>query len=295
MALSKPVASELLEAFRAGRAGLGRESVRLVMQEQIETEATEVVGPARYERSDARTTQRNGAWPRLVATQAGDVELRIPKLRQGSFFPVIVQRRRIDQGPVCGGDEAWSSLPAHLRAARLSLDPDQPAGVRSRVPAAKEKRNGIFLVAPRNPLRCHVGVDSVLLGNLAKSHHSCGQIPPMVVVLLRLSILTPSHLARAKRESVASNESAHGRIVYQEVNMAWVTGTLSQNGNSRFTWNVSGAALNTFDTVEVGIVSGSTPITIVEHLVRPGPVHSITVDTRGGAAAGYIIRGGLVP
>jgi len=77
--------------------------------------------------------------------------------------------------------------------------------------------------------------------------------------------------------------------------MAWTAGPLTQNGNSRFTWNVSGAALNTFDTVEVGITSGNTPITIVEHLVRPGPVHSVTIDTRGPAAAGYVIRGGLVP
>ena len=77
--------------------------------------------------------------------------------------------------------------------------------------------------------------------------------------------------------------------------MAWTAGPVTQNGNSRFTWHVSGAPLNTFDTVEVGIVAGSTPITIVEHLVRPGPVHSITVDTRGGNAASYTIRGGLVP
>jgi putative transposase len=43
-------------------------------------------------------TDRNGSRPRLVATQAGDVELRIPKLRKGSFLPAILQpRRRIDQ------------------------------------------------------------------------------------------------------------------------------------------------------------------------------------------------------
>jgi hypothetical protein len=77
--------------------------------------------------------------------------------------------------------------------------------------------------------------------------------------------------------------------------MAWTAGPVTQNGNSRFTWNVSGASLNTFDTVEVGIVAGSTPITIVEHLVRPGPVRSITVDTRAAGAASYVIRGGLVP
>jgi putative transposase len=99
MALSQSVASELLEAFRAGEGvDLIRESVRLVMQELIEAEATERIGASRYERAETRVTDRNGSRPRLVATQAGDVELRIPKLRKGSFFPAILApRRRIDQ------------------------------------------------------------------------------------------------------------------------------------------------------------------------------------------------------
>jgi len=43
-------------------------------------------------------TDRNGTRARLVTTQAGDVGLRIPKLRKGSFFPVILEPRpRIDQ------------------------------------------------------------------------------------------------------------------------------------------------------------------------------------------------------
>jgi putative transposase len=99
MALSQSVASELLEAFRAGEGvDLVRESVRLVMQELIETEASERIGADRYERTETRITDRNGSRPRLLATQAGDVRLRIPKLRKGSFFPVILEpRRRIDQ------------------------------------------------------------------------------------------------------------------------------------------------------------------------------------------------------
>lgn len=99
MALSQSALSELLDAFRAGEGvDLIRESVRMVMQELIETEVTEQIGAGRYERTDARTTERNGARPRLVTTQAGDVELRIPKLRKGSFYPSIGEpRRRIDQ------------------------------------------------------------------------------------------------------------------------------------------------------------------------------------------------------
>jgi putative transposase len=99
MALSQSAVSELLEAFRTGEGvDLIRESVRMVMQELIETEATERIGAGRYERTESRTAERNGARDRLLATQAGDVELRIPKLRRGSFFPVILEpRRRIDQ------------------------------------------------------------------------------------------------------------------------------------------------------------------------------------------------------
>src|SRR5687768_2041972 len=99
MALTQSAVSELLEAFRTGEGvDLIRESVRMVMQELIEAEATERIGAAKYERTETRTTERNGYRDRLLATQAGDVGLRIPKLRTGSYFPVILEpRRRIDQ------------------------------------------------------------------------------------------------------------------------------------------------------------------------------------------------------
>jgi transposase-like protein len=99
MALPQSALSELLEAFRAGDGvDLVRESVQLVLQELIEAEATEKIGAAPYERSPERVTERNGSRPRALTTKGGDVELRIPKLRKGSFFPVILEpRRRIDQ------------------------------------------------------------------------------------------------------------------------------------------------------------------------------------------------------
>ena len=98
MALSQSAVSELLEAFRAGDGvDLIRESVRMVLQELIETEAASVIGAARYERTPTRVAERNGGRERVLSTQAGDVSLRIPKLRQGAFFPVILEpRRRID-------------------------------------------------------------------------------------------------------------------------------------------------------------------------------------------------------
>ena len=71
-----------------------RKSVELVLQALIDQEATEQIGAALYERNDTRTTWRNGTRDRLLSTKAGDVELKIPKLRKGSFFPSVLERRR---------------------------------------------------------------------------------------------------------------------------------------------------------------------------------------------------------
>jgi putative transposase len=68
--------------------------VELVLQALIDAELTEVIGAAPHERTPARTNQRNGSRARLLSTNAGDVELKIPKLRQGSFFPSVLERRR---------------------------------------------------------------------------------------------------------------------------------------------------------------------------------------------------------
>jgi transposase-like protein len=93
--LTQSDVSELLDAIRAGGdIDVIRKGVELVLQALIEAEATRRIGAARYERSETRTTQRNGYRERLLTTKAGDVALRIPKLRQGSFFPSILERRR---------------------------------------------------------------------------------------------------------------------------------------------------------------------------------------------------------
>jgi putative transposase len=60
----------------------------------IEAEATAVIGAGPDERTESRTAQRNGHRPKLISTAAGDVELAIPKLRRGSFFLSLLERRR---------------------------------------------------------------------------------------------------------------------------------------------------------------------------------------------------------
>jgi putative transposase len=92
-----------LSAVLAGETGEGikdllRDVVRDALQELIEEELTSAIGAAKHERTETRTAQRNGARDRLVSTPAGDIEVKIPKLRQGSFFPTLLEpRRRVDR------------------------------------------------------------------------------------------------------------------------------------------------------------------------------------------------------
>lgn len=99
MALSQSDLSSLLEAVRAGDGtGVLRDAMAVVLQGLIELDASQAIGAARYERTAARLTHRNGSRPRRLATPVGEVELRIPKLRSGSFFPALLApRRRIDR------------------------------------------------------------------------------------------------------------------------------------------------------------------------------------------------------
>ena len=87
--------SELLEALKAGEiSDRVRSSLEWILQALIEAETTAVIGAAPHERTAGRTNQRNGHRPKLMSTAAGDVELEIPKLRHGSFFPSLLERRR---------------------------------------------------------------------------------------------------------------------------------------------------------------------------------------------------------
>ena len=71
-----------------------REGMRLLAQLAIELEAEQVIGAGRYERSPHRRTYRNGYRDRVWETRVGEVPLRIPKLREGSFFPSLLEPRR---------------------------------------------------------------------------------------------------------------------------------------------------------------------------------------------------------
>lgn len=78
------------------------------MQELIEAEVTARIGAGRYERNPERVTCRNGTREKKLATPSGTLELQIPKLREGSFFPSLLEpRRRVDQALWSVIAQAW--------------------------------------------------------------------------------------------------------------------------------------------------------------------------------------------
>jgi putative transposase len=89
-------------------ADVVRESVAWLVAEVMEAEVAGQIGAGLGEVSAERVTQRNGYRPRGWDTRAGELELRIPKLRQGSYFPSFLEpRRRAEQALVAVVQEAY--------------------------------------------------------------------------------------------------------------------------------------------------------------------------------------------
>lgn len=85
-----------------------RRMLQAGLQDLVDAEAAARIGAARYQRSEERTTRRNGTRPKALATPAGEVELAIPKLREGSFFPSLLHpRRRVDKALYAVICQAW--------------------------------------------------------------------------------------------------------------------------------------------------------------------------------------------
>jgi len=88
-----------------------RESVQWLARQLMEVEVCELIGAERGERTEDRATHRNGYRPRRWDTRAGEIELQIPKIRQGSYFPGFLAPRKrseqallsvVQQAYVCG-------------------------------------------------------------------------------------------------------------------------------------------------------------------------------------------------
>jgi len=99
----------LLELMqKSGGSDFLKELAQTVLQRLMEFEVEGLTGAARHERSESRITHRNGYRERGLDTRLGSLELRIPKLRQGSYFPCFLEpRKTAEQALVAVIQEAW--------------------------------------------------------------------------------------------------------------------------------------------------------------------------------------------
>jgi len=115
MALDRSALLEVLDALKAAEVDERvRSAATTIYPAFIVAELTTVIGVAPHERTETRTAQRNGSRARILPTTAGDLKLRIPKLRAGSIFPSLLERhRRIDQALVRRGGEGSAARGEH--------------------------------------------------------------------------------------------------------------------------------------------------------------------------------------
>jgi putative transposase len=100
------VLAELLE--KAGEGDFLRAVAEAMLQLLMETDVEGLIGAGRYERSGERATWRNGHRDRTLDTRLGALQLRIPKLRQGSYFPPFLKARKSsEEALVAVIQEAW--------------------------------------------------------------------------------------------------------------------------------------------------------------------------------------------
>jgi putative transposase len=113
--------AEAASKFLCGeQADVVREAVRTVVAELMELEIAELTGAARYERSPERASHRNGYRQRGWDTRVGSLELAIPRLRSGSYFPSFLEpRRRSEQALVAVVAEAYVNGVSTRKVERL--------------------------------------------------------------------------------------------------------------------------------------------------------------------------------
>jgi transposase-like protein len=96
------------------------ESAAWMAAELMEAEVAAQIGAELGERTPERVTHRNGYRPRTWDTRVGELELAIPRLRQGSYFPSFLEpRRRAEQALVAVVQEAYVNGVSTRRVDRL--------------------------------------------------------------------------------------------------------------------------------------------------------------------------------
>ena len=114
---------------KAGDSDFLRAVAEAVLQLLMENDVEGLIGAGRHERSAERLNYRNGYRERALDTRLGTLQLRVPKLRQGSYFPPFLERRKVsEKALVAVIQEAWVSGVSTRRVDDLVQAPPGPAG-----------------------------------------------------------------------------------------------------------------------------------------------------------------------
>jgi putative transposase len=99
---------DVLRKAGVEQADFLREGVKVLAQELMELEVAEQLGAERHERTAERSGYRNGYRERPWDTRVGTIELQVPRVRDGSFFPSLLEpRRRAERALVAVVQEAY--------------------------------------------------------------------------------------------------------------------------------------------------------------------------------------------
>src|ERR1700757_421952 len=100
------VLADLLE--KAGDGDFLRAVAEAVLQLLMESDVEGMIGAARYERSGEGTTCATASRDRTLNTRLGTLQLPIPNLRQGSYFPPFLEARKgSEKALIAVIQEAW--------------------------------------------------------------------------------------------------------------------------------------------------------------------------------------------
>ena len=162
-----------------------RTMLATMLQALIDAEATEKIGAGRYDRSEDHTTSRNGTATRRSRRRAGNLTVKIPKLRSGSFFPSLlaaqdtlaehqVQAAVAAQTgcPTCGKPRRHKDTRTIVVRSLLGVlrlpSPPAPSGPRA---AVLPERTASVAGLPAGPLR--------RVGLLRPVRHVAGELLPL--------------------------------------------------------------------------------------------------------------------
>ena len=142
-----------------------REMAQWVVMELMEAEVSEQIGAGYFERTDSRTNQRNGTRSRSFSTRLGDLELEIPRLRKGTYYPewLLERRATVERALAAVVMEAYASGVSTRKVDRLvkelGLDGMDKSAV-SRINKGLDERVAAFRERPLEGCYPYVWLDA---------------------------------------------------------------------------------------------------------------------------------------